>query len=59
MVYPSGIIVAAEEHPLYQRSDSERVDASEVYLPLSDRDLAEDGSEHDLVTYQSAASSRG
>jgi hypothetical protein len=55
VVYPSGIIVAAEEHPLYQRATDGGREASEVYLPLLEPELADDGTEHDMVTYCSSA----
>lgn len=55
VVFPTGIIVAAEEHPLYQRSSTDDVEPSEVYLNLPDAELAEDGSEHEMVAYSSEA----
>jgi hypothetical protein len=51
VVFPSGIIVAAEEHPLYQRTGAQDSAASELYLTLPEPELAEDGTEHDMVTY--------
>jgi len=53
VVYPSGIIVAAEEHPLYQRAGGQGSEASEVYLTLPETELAEDGTEHAMVPYYS------
>ena len=55
VVFPTGIIVAAEEHPLYQRSSTDDLEPSEVYLNLPDAELAEDGSEHEMVAYLSEA----
>jgi len=60
VVFPTGIIVAAEEHPLYQRSGGPGPDQSEVYMTLPESELAEDGSEHEMVTYHSyAGATRG
>ena len=53
VVYPTGIIVAAEEHPLYQRSTAQGPEPSEIYLSAPDPEIAEDGSEHELVAYRS------
>ncbi len=55
VVYPSGIIVAAEEHSLYQRNGNQGSEASEVYVTLPEPELAEDGTEHEMVTYFSSA----
>lgn len=55
VVYPSGVIVAAEEVPLYQRTDEEAPKPSEVYIVLPEPELAEDGTEHEMVTYHSSA----
>ncbi len=55
VVFPTGIIVAAEEHPLYQRSATDDAEQFEVYLNLPDAELAEDGSEHEMVPYSSEA----
>ena len=56
VVYPSGIIVAAEESPLYHRtSDQGSGEGSEVYIALPEPELAEDGTEHEMVTYYSSA----
>ena len=60
VIYPTGIIVAAEEHPLYQRSSDQGSEASEVYLTLPEPELAEDGTEHEMVPYYSSTgASRG
>ena len=58
VVFPTGIIVAAEEHPLYQRSSGQGSDQSEVYVSLPESELAEDGSEHEMVTYRSPVGAR-
>ena len=50
VVYPTGIIVAAEENPLYQRTTG--TETADVYLPLSDPEIAADGTEHAIVTYR-------
>jgi len=54
VIYPTGVIVAAEEHPLYQRSSDQGGEASEVYLSLPEPELAEDGTEHQMVPYYSS-----
>ncbi|MFL6064473.1 MAG: hypothetical protein ACJ72G_07360 [Friedmanniella sp.] len=59
VVYPTGILVAAEEHPLYQRSAAQGPDPSEVYLAAPEPEIAEDGSEHELVTYRRGSVSVG
>ena len=59
VVYPTGIIVAAEEHTLYQRSARQGEESSEVYVTLPEPELAEDGTEHDMVTYHSRAGTSG
>jgi hypothetical protein len=53
VIYPTGIIVADAEGPLY-RSTGE-TDTSETYIPMTDPELAEDGTEHELVRYHSRA----
>ncbi|HET9872963.1 MAG TPA: hypothetical protein VFP89_10265 [Propionibacteriaceae bacterium] len=55
VVYPSGIIVAAEDHSMYQRPSDNGPDPSEIYISLPDPELAEDGTEQPMVTYQSSA----
>lgn len=55
VVFPSGIIVAAEDQALYQRSNGHDSPHSEIYLPWSEAELAEDGTEHVIVSYQSRA----
>lgn len=55
VVYPAGIIVAAEEHPLYQRATSHGAEPSEVYIALAEPEMAEDGTEHPMVRYHSRA----
>ena len=57
VVYPTGIIMASEDQPLYRSSSAQRQD--EVYIAMTDLELADDGSEHDLVTYHSVAGARG
>ena len=56
VVFPTGIIMAAEGLPLYQRSSTQRPD--DVYVAMADLELAEDGTEHELVTYHSGAGAR-
>ncbi|QDP94808.1 hypothetical protein FOE78_01735 [Microlunatus elymi] len=55
VVYPTGIIVADDESPLYRRSESDDGRSRETYVPMGDLELAQDGSEHDHVTYHSGA----
>jgi hypothetical protein len=58
VVYPSGVIVAAEEHQLYQRSSGERAEASEMYIVLPEPEIDQDGTERGMVTYQTSAGAR-
>ena len=55
VVFPTGIIVAADENPIYQRTTADDAGTAEVYLNLLDAELAEDGSEHEMVAYSSGA----
>lgn len=55
VVFPSGIIVASEEESLYRRSGDQTSDSSEVYITLPEPELAQDGTEHEMVTYYSSA----
>ena len=52
VVFPTGVIVAAEEHPLYQRATSAASEPAEVYLTMPEAELAPDGSEHEIVAYR-------
>jgi hypothetical protein len=52
VVFPTGVIVAAEEHPLYQRATSTASEPSELYLTMPEAELAPDGSEHEIVAYR-------
>jgi hypothetical protein len=52
VVFPTGVIVAAEEHPLYQRSTTAGHEPSELYLTMPEAELAPDGSEHEMVAYR-------
>ncbi|GGL74431.1 hypothetical protein GCM10011575_35860 [Microlunatus endophyticus] len=54
VVYPTGIIVADDEMALYRRSQLDAGDG-ETYIPMAEPELAEDGTEHALVTYHSHA----
>ena len=51
VVYATGVIVAAEEQPLYSRATT--TGPSEVYVALPEPEIAADGTEHELVTYRS------
>lgn len=55
VIYPTGVIVADDESPLYRRSRAEPGRISESYFPMIELDLAEDGTEHELVRYHSPA----
>nr|WP_294694231.1 hypothetical protein [uncultured Friedmanniella sp.] len=58
VVYPSGVIVAAEDHQLYQRSSGDRPEASELYIVLPESEIDVDGTERGMVTYQTSAGAR-
>jgi hypothetical protein len=58
VIYPSGVIVASEEHQLYQRSSGGSADAAEMYIPLPEPEIDADGVEQEMVTYRSPAGSR-
>ena len=58
VVYPSGVIVAAEDHQLYQRGSAERSEASEMYIILPEPEIDLDGTERGMVTYQTSAGAR-
>ncbi|QDP95004.1 hypothetical protein FOE78_02915 [Microlunatus elymi] len=55
VVYPTGVLVADDEAPLYRRSESDDGRSRETYIPMGDLELAQDGSEHEHVTYHSGA----
>jgi hypothetical protein len=60
VIYPTGVIVAAEETPLYQRSSADASEASEYYVTLPEPELDADGHERGMVTYESrVGASRG
>ncbi|MBA8793674.1 hypothetical protein FHX74_001279 [Friedmanniella endophytica] len=52
VVYPTGVIVADEDGPLYSRSTASDAPA-EVYVPAAELELDEDGHEQPLVMYRS------
>jgi hypothetical protein len=53
VIYPTGIIVSDDESPLYRSSKTREGAIGETYIPMADPELAEDGSEQELVTYHS------
>jgi len=53
VIYPTGVIVADADGPLYRSTGDTQT--SETYIPMTDPDLAEDGTEHELVRYHSSA----
>jgi hypothetical protein len=58
VVYPTGVIVASEEHALYRRSDAENDHAAETYIALPEPELDQDGRELGMVPYQSSTGAR-
>jgi hypothetical protein len=59
VVYPTGVIVADEDGPLYRRSDPDPARSRETYIPMGDLELAQDGTEHERVTYHSTSTGKG
>lgn len=57
VIYPSGVIVAVEEHPIYKRSGQSQ--SAELYVPLPEPELAEDGSERLMVRYYTSTGHHG
>jgi hypothetical protein len=55
VIYPTGVIVADTEGPLYRRSTADASLGAETYVPMADPELADDGTEHELVRYHSRA----
>jgi hypothetical protein len=45
--------VSDDESPLYRSSKTREGAIGETYIPMADPELAEDGSEQELVTYHS------
>jgi len=53
VIYPTGVIVTDDDVPLYR--SSEAANGGETYIPMTDPELAADGTEHELVRYHSTA----